>query len=69
MEIFRLIFPFPRGVAEEVVVGKDFKQLGYIQYQHADGGSQPTRQPTVQMSMEDVQGYLRVPSGARVKGC
>ena len=50
---------------EELVFGEKLEQLGCIQYQRSDVGSQHTRQPTVQMSMADVQGYLRVTSGAR----
>ena len=65
MEFVRIFFHVLR-VDKEWVLGKKFEQLGCIQYQHGDGGSQLTRQPTDQMSMADVQGYLSVASGARM---
>ena len=52
-------------MVEELVFGEKLEQLGCIQYQRRDVGSQHTRQPTVQMSIADIQGYLRVTSGAR----
>ena len=64
MELVRIII---RVLVEELAFGEKLEQLiGCIQYQRSDVGSQCTRQPTVQMSMADVQGYLRVTSGARM---
>ena len=69
MEFVRIIFTVP--VDEECAFGEKPKQLECIQYLQSDVlvGSQHTRQvrqPTVQMSIADVQGYLRVTSGARM---
>jgi hypothetical protein len=63
MEFMRIII---NVVGEKVVFGEKLEQLGCIQYQRSNVGSQRTKQPTVQMSMADVQGYLRVTSGARM---
>ena len=63
MELVRIIIMV---LVEELAFSEKLEQLGCIQYQRSDVGSQRTRQPTVQMSMADVQGYLRVTSGARM---
>ena len=63
MEFMRVIISV---LGEKGVIGEKLEQLGCIQYQRSDIGNQRTRQPTVQMSMADVQGYLRVTSGARM---
>jgi hypothetical protein len=63
MEFVRIIISV---LVEELAFGEKLEQLGCIQYQRSDAGSQRTRQPTVQMSMADVQGYARVTSGARM---
>jgi hypothetical protein len=63
MEFVRII----TALVEEPAFGEKLEQLGCIQYQQSDVGSQRTRKSTVQMSMADVQGYLRVTSGARMR--